>query len=128
LAKEWAQTETKALAFLPKDFKMDEAKSPVDIMRAALAAADKETDFTNKSDEYIKGRFDSLSVPAAKPNQPSAAFQAGVTNKMTPPAAGQGNQQRNDGAGNGNRSDQAEDEGLAAYRSMYPGIQPAGGK
>lgn len=119
-AKEWADVTAKANAFLPKDFKMDAAESPVDVMRAALQAAYPDQDLTGKSDDHIRGRFDMLEAKTAgTKTQPSGAFQAGINNKLTPPSKPDG--QRNDG------KDQPEDPGLAAYQSMYPGLVPAGG-
>lgn len=119
-AKEWADVTTKANGYLPKDFKMDEAKSPVDVMRAALTAAYPNQDLTGKSDDHIRGRFDMLEAKSAgTPNRPSGAFQGGVTNKMTPPTA-------NPSAGRADASD--EDEGLKAYQSMNPGLAAVGGK
>jgi len=128
-AKEWADVTTKANAYLPKDFKMDEAKSPVDVMRAALQAAYPDQNLTGKSDDHIRGRFDMLEAKSvATKTQSSAAFQQGVTNKLAPAAGAPASKagQRTDGAGD--RNDQAEDPGLAAYQSMYPGMQPVGGK
>lgn len=117
-AKEWADVTAKANAYLPKDFKMDSAESPVDVMRAALQSAYPDQDLTGKSDDHIRGRFDMLEAKSAgTKTQPSGAFQAGVTNNLKP-ASKDG--QRNDGK-------EDEDPGLVAYNSMYPGLVPAGG-
>lgn len=116
-AKEWADVTAKAQSYLPKDFKMDEAETPVDVMRAALKAAYPTQDLTDKNDDQIRGRFDMLDVKStATKQQPSAQFQAGVNSKIVPPNP----QQRHDNA------DETEDVGREAYLSMYPGMKQVG--
>lgn len=115
LGKEWAQVEQKATPFLPDTFKIDEANSVIDLMRAAVESAHK-ADYKERSDEFIRGAFEGLNPPAT-PNTPSAAFIASQGN-----AAG-----RNDGSGtpaasvNQQRSDGLEDVGASAYQDMVEG-------
>lgn len=131
LGKEWNAVEAKAKPFLGEklDSVMNEAKAPVDVMRAALAAAHTDADYSKESDDFVRGCFSRLDARTAPGtvSTPSAAFQAGQGNA--------GNT-RNDGQGApaaaaagpvvnptalppaGQQNLDADDDGLKAFNEM----------
>ncbi len=84
IGKEWNAVEAKAKPFLGEklDSIVSEAKSPVDVMRAALAAAHTDADYSKESDDFVRGCFSRLDAKTAPASitQPSAAFASGQGN------------------------------------------------